>query len=83
MKLLRKRKLLAETPDGYAAPDEFAKKNPAMAAIIQASLFDRSVLDPASPPVAEYMEATAARAGAAAEPRPEVACEQLESAAAR
>ena len=55
MKLLRKRKLLAETPDGHAAPDEFARKNPAMAAIIQASLFDRSVLDPdrSVPPMRE------------------------------
>ena len=55
MKLLRKRKMLAEMPDGYAAPDEFARKNPAMAAIIQASLFDRSVLDPdrSMPPLRE------------------------------
>ena len=55
MKLLKKRKLVAETPDGQPPPDEFARKNPAMAAIIQASLFDRSVLDPdrSVPPMRE------------------------------
>ncbi len=45
-KLFKRRKLLAETPDGYPAPDEFALKNKAMAANIQASLLDSSVLAP-------------------------------------
>ena len=55
MKLLKRRKLIAETPDGQPPPDEFARKNPAMAAIIQASLFDKSVLDPdrSVPPIRE------------------------------
>ena len=55
MKLLKRRKLIAETPDGQPPPDEFARKNPAMAAIIQASLFDKSVLDPdrSIPPIRE------------------------------
>ena len=37
MKLLKRRKLIAETPDGQPPPEEFARKHPAMAAIIQAS----------------------------------------------
>ncbi len=47
--------MLAETPDGQHPPDEFARKNPAMAAVIQASLFDRSVLHPdrSVPPIRE------------------------------
>ena len=55
MRLLKRRGMLAATPDGHLAPDEFARKNPAMAAILQASLFDRSVLDPdrSVPPIRE------------------------------
>ncbi len=55
MKLLKHRGMLQETADGQPPPDEFARKNPAMAAILQASLFDRSVLDPdrSVPPLRE------------------------------
>ncbi len=55
MKLLKRRGMLQETADGQPPPDEFARRNPAMAAILQASLFDRSVLDPdrSVPPIRE------------------------------
>jgi hypothetical protein len=45
MKLLKRRGLLDPSADGHPVPDEFARRNPAMAAILQASLLDVSVLD--------------------------------------
>ncbi len=53
MKLLKRRGLLHETPDGQPPPDTFAEKNPAMAAILQASLFGKNVLseEASQPPI--------------------------------
>jgi hypothetical protein len=45
MRLLKRRGLLDPSADGHPVPDEFARRNPAMAAILQASLLDVSVLD--------------------------------------
>jgi hypothetical protein len=47
MKLLQRRKMLAETPDGQPPPEEFARKHPAMATVMESSLSDRSVPNPA------------------------------------
>ncbi len=53
MKLLKRRGLLHETPDGQPPPDTFAEKNPAMAAILQASLFGKNLLseEASQPPI--------------------------------
>ena len=53
MKLLKLRGLLHETPDGQPPQDTFAEKNPAMAAILQASLFGKNLLseEASQPPI--------------------------------
>ena len=55
MRLLERRGLLHETPDGQPPPDTFAEEDPAMAAIIQSSLFDKNLLSEefTQPPIRE------------------------------